>query len=225
MIMSVVSTSEIKLTKTEAGVIRIGNTRVSLDSVLIAFNQGSTPEQIVYDYDSLSLAEVYAAISYYLQHREEVDSYLAERAKQNKKLCDSNIARFGHKGIREKLLSRLNNTYTNKVANGRFQILRSVGETFGFNLIAANGEIILTSEVYESKAAALNGIESVKRNAANPRSFKYKTSGQGEAYFVLAASNGQIIGRSEMYSSTSAAENGIESVRQNASTSQIEDLT
>lgn len=77
--MSVISTSEIKLTETEAGVIRIGDTRVSLDSVIIAFNQGSVPEQIVYDYDSLSLSEVYAAISYYLQHREEVDSYLAAR--------------------------------------------------------------------------------------------------------------------------------------------------
>lgn len=126
--MSVVSTSEIKLTKTEAGVIRIEDTRVSLDSVLIAFNQGSTPEQIVYDYDSLSLAEVYAAISYYLQHRIEVDSYLAERAEQNKKLRESNISRFGHKDIREKLLSRYNNTYTNKAANGKFQILKSVGD-------------------------------------------------------------------------------------------------
>jgi len=107
--MSVVSTSEIKLTKTEAGVIRIGNTRVSLDSVIIAFNQGSAPEQIVYDYDSLSLSEVYAAISYYLQHREEVDSYLDARAKQNKKLREFNESRFNQKGLREKLLSRRRN--------------------------------------------------------------------------------------------------------------------
>lgn len=107
--MSVVSTSEIKLTKTEAGVIRIGNTRVSLDSVIIAFNQGSNPEQMVYDYDSLSLSEIYAAISYFLQHREEVDSYLAGRAKQNKELRESNEVRFNQKGLREKLLSRRRN--------------------------------------------------------------------------------------------------------------------
>ena len=107
--MSVVSTSEIKLTKTEAGVIRIGDSRVSLDSVIIAFNQGSAPEQIVYDYDSLSLSEVYATISYYLQNREEVDSYLAGRAKQNKELRESNEARFNQKGLREKLLSRRRN--------------------------------------------------------------------------------------------------------------------
>ena len=104
--MSVVTTSEIQLTKTEAGVLRIGDTRVSLDSVIIAFNQGSAPEQIVYDFDTLTLPDVYATISYYLQHREEVDSYLAKRAKQNEKLRESNDARFGHKGLREKLLAR-----------------------------------------------------------------------------------------------------------------------
>ena len=103
---SVTSTSEIKLTKTNAGVLRVGNTRVSLDSVIIAFNLGATPEQIVQDYDTLTLSEVYAAISYYLQNREEVDSYLAEREKRNKELRKANDARFGHKGIREKLLAR-----------------------------------------------------------------------------------------------------------------------
>ena len=107
--MSVISTSEIKLTKTKAGVLRIGDTRVSLDSVIIAFNQGSAPEQIVYDYDTLTLAEVYAAISYYLQNRETVDAYLAKRAKQNEKLREANDARFGHQGIREKLLARRRN--------------------------------------------------------------------------------------------------------------------
>ena len=107
--MSVVSTSKIKLTKTKAGVIRLGDTRVSLDSVIIAFNQGSAPEQIVYDYDSLTLSEVYATISYYLQHREEVDAYLSGRAEQNEKLRESNDARFGHQGLRERLLARRRN--------------------------------------------------------------------------------------------------------------------
>lgn len=102
----VVSTSEIKLTKTEAGVLRIGDTRVSLDSVIIAFNQGSAPEEIVYDFDSLTLSEVYATISYYLQNQKEVDSYLAERDKQNNDLRESVEARFNHTGIRERLLAR-----------------------------------------------------------------------------------------------------------------------
>lgn len=107
--ISSVSTSEIKLTQTEGGVLRIGETRVSLDSVIVAFNQGATPEQIVYDFDTLTLPEVYAAISYYLQHRETVDAYLAKRAKQNESLRETNDARFGHRGIREKLLSRQRN--------------------------------------------------------------------------------------------------------------------
>ncbi|MCW5959902.1 MAG: DUF433 domain-containing protein [Pyrinomonadaceae bacterium] len=104
--MSVTSTYEINLTKTKGGVLRIGKTRVSLDSVITAFNQGATPEQIVYDFDTLTLSEVYAAISYYLQNRETVDSYLAKRAKQNDKLREANDARFEHQGIREKLLAR-----------------------------------------------------------------------------------------------------------------------
>lgn len=107
--MSVISTSKIKLIKTKAGVLRIGDTRVSLDSVIIAFNQGSTPEQIVYDYDTLTLSDAYAAISYYLQNREKVDLYLASRAKQNEKLREANDRRFEHRGIREKLLSRRKN--------------------------------------------------------------------------------------------------------------------
>lgn len=105
----VVSTSEIKLTKTEAGVLRIGDTRVSLDSVIIAFNQGSAPEEIVYDYDSLSLSEVYAAISYYLQNQREVDLYLAERANQNEQLREAVEVRFNPTGIRERLLARRKN--------------------------------------------------------------------------------------------------------------------
>lgn len=102
----VVSTSEIKLTKTEDGVFRIGNSRVSLDTVIIAFNQGATPEQIVEDYDSLELAEVYAAISYYLQHREEVEKYLAERKIQRETLRRKVESRTDPRGIRERLLAR-----------------------------------------------------------------------------------------------------------------------
>jgi uncharacterized protein (DUF433 family) len=102
----VVSTSEIKLTKTEAGVLRIGDTRVSLDSVIIAFNQGSAPEEIVYDYDSLTLSEVYAAISYYLQNQKEVDSYLLARANQNEQLREAVEARSNPVGVRERLLTR-----------------------------------------------------------------------------------------------------------------------
>ncbi len=99
---TITSTSEITFTKTNAGVLRIGKTRVSLDSVIIAFNQGSTPEQIVQDYDTLQLAEVYALISYYLQNREQVDSYLKQREKRRVELC----AKYSQEGVRERLLAR-----------------------------------------------------------------------------------------------------------------------
>ena len=102
----VVSTSEIKLTETEAGVLRIGDSRVSLDTVIIAFAQGATPEQIVEDYDSLELAEVYAAISYYLQNREEVDAYLAQRKVRRDELRREIESRSSPQGIRERLLAR-----------------------------------------------------------------------------------------------------------------------
>ncbi len=105
----VVSTSEVKLTKTESGVLRVGNSRVSLDTVIIAFGQGATPEQIVEDYDSLELSEVYAVISYYLQNREEVENYLTQRKVEREKLRREIESRSNPQGIREKLLARRRN--------------------------------------------------------------------------------------------------------------------
>lgn len=103
---TITSTTEITFTQTNAGVLRIGKTRVSLDSVIIAFNSGATPEQIVQDFDTLTLAEIYAAITYYLHNREEVDAYLEKREKRNQELRKINDERFNHKGLREKLLAR-----------------------------------------------------------------------------------------------------------------------
>lgn len=105
----VISTSEIKLTETEAGVLRVGDSRVSLDTVILAFNQGATPEQIVEDYDSLELAEVYAVISHYLQNREEVENYLAKRKIQREDLRRQIESRTNPQKIRERLLTRRRN--------------------------------------------------------------------------------------------------------------------
>lgn len=99
------------------------------------------------------------------------------------------------------------------------------GEKYRFNLKAANGEIILVSETYESKESALGGIESVRRHAAEDVHFERKSSKRSEPYFVLKASNGQVIGMSEMYSSEAACENGIESVKKNGPTAQLRDHT
>lgn len=106
----IVSTSEIKLTETQAGVLRVGDSRVSLDTVILAFTQGATPEQIVEDYDSLELSEVYAVVSYYLQNREEVENYLERRKVERDQLRQQIETRCNPQGIRERLLARRRKT-------------------------------------------------------------------------------------------------------------------
>ena len=107
---------------------------------------------------------------------------------------------------------------------GKFEIKKSKSGQFMFNLKAANGQIILTSQLYQAKADAKGGIDSVKRNAPNDDAYERKTSSKNEPYFVLKATNGQVIGNSEMYSSTGAMENGITSVKTNAPEAEVEDL-
>lgn len=107
----------------------------------------------------------------------------------------------------------------------KFEIHKSANGQFFFRLKAGNGEIILASEMYSSKAAAECGVASVKTNAADDARFERKTSKAGEPYFVLTAANGQTIGKSEMYSGTSAMEKGIASVTTNAPAAAVNDLT
>ena len=102
----VISIDSSPLRKDAEGVIRVGGTRVSLDSVVVAFHDGSTPEEIVQQYPTLGLADTYAAVAYYLNHREEVGGYLRERRAQREQLREEVEARFNPQGIREKLLSR-----------------------------------------------------------------------------------------------------------------------
>ncbi|MDK2981974.1 MAG: uncharacterized protein PWQ55_2321 [Chloroflexota bacterium] len=106
----------------------------------------------------------------------------------------------------------------------KFVLSKSKNGKFMFNLKAANGEPILSSEMYESKSGAKNGIESVKTNAPMAERYEKKASKKGEPYFVLKAGNNQVIGTSEMYSSESARDNGIASVKKNAPGAAVEDL-
>ena len=108
---------------------------------------------------------------------------------------------------------------------GKFEIKKSKNDKFHFNLKAGNGQIILSSEMYESKSACENGIESVKKNAPDDGRYDRRSSAKDEPYFVLKAGNGQEIGRSEMYTSTAGMENGIESVKNNAPTAATDDTT
>ena len=107
----------------------------------------------------------------------------------------------------------------------KFEIKETANGQYMFNLLAGNGEIILTSEMYKAKASAKKGIRSVKENAGKAVRYKTLTAKNGEPYFVLRAGNNKVIGRSETYSSSFAMQNGIESVKNNAPGAQVVDLT
>ena len=98
---------------------------------------------------------------------------------------------------------------------GKF-VIRTTATGIKFDLKAGNGQVILTSEVYTTKAACQNGIESVKKNAPDDARYERKDSTNGKPTFNLKATNGQVIGTSELYETVAARENGIESVKKNA---------
>ena len=98
----------------------------------------------------------------------------------------------------------------------KFEIYTDKREEFRFRLKAGNGQTILASQGYKSKASCLNGIESVRKNSQEDSMFEILEAKNGSPYFNLKATNGQVIGSSEMYSSTSSIKNGIASVKKNA---------
>ncbi len=108
---------------------------------------------------------------------------------------------------------------------GKFELKKAKDGQFMFNLKATNGQVILTSELYKQKSSAENGIESVRKNCSREGAFETKTNSKGEPYFILKATNGQEIGRSEYYSSNSAMTNGSESVKKNAPGATVVDTT
>jgi len=90
----------------ENGVILVGKTRVTLDTVVDVFNQGATAEEVVYRYPSLNLADVYATIAFYLNHQLEVEAYLQQRRRRSQEIRETNQARFDPQGLRDRLLAR-----------------------------------------------------------------------------------------------------------------------
>jgi uncharacterized protein (DUF433 family) len=90
------------------GVVRVTKTRVTLDTVVTAFLEGCTPEEIGEQYPSLQLPDIYLVIGYYLKHRDEVHTYLAERQRRASLLQKEAEERFNPTGIRERLLARRN---------------------------------------------------------------------------------------------------------------------
>ncbi len=109
--------------------------------------------------------------------------------------------------------------------SGKFEISRGKNGEFYFNLKASNGQVVLSSEGYKAKRSCINGAESVRRNSAVAERFVSKKSKNGKAYFTLLASNGQVIGKSQMYDADAGCSNGIRSVQSSAANAKISDLT
>ncbi|HSC83141.1 MAG TPA: YegP family protein [Pseudomonas sp.] len=105
----------------------------------------------------------------------------------------------------------------------KFNLKKASNEQFHFNLLAGNGEIILSSEQYKAKQSALDGIESVRKNAQRAGAFEVKAAAGGKYHFVLKASNGQVIGQSQLYASEAGAVAGTESVQKNAPDATLQD--
>lgn len=107
----------------------------------------------------------------------------------------------------------------------KFEIFKGKNDHFFFHLKAGNGEVILASQGYTVKASCQNGVNSVAVNAKDESNFEKKAAKDGRFYFVLHASNKQVIGNSQMYTTSSARDKGIHSVHDNATGAEVIDKT
>lgn len=105
----------------------------------------------------------------------------------------------------------------------KFHLKQAADGQLHFNLLAGNGEIILSSELYKTKASALAGIESVRKNSQREGAFEIKAAASGKFHFVLKATNGQEVGSSQLYASEAGAVAGSESVKHNAAPAALQD--
>ena len=101
-----ISVEPVPLQTDPDGVVRVANTRVTLETVIGAFFDGASAEEIVYQYPSLDIADVYAVIAYYLRRRSDVDAYLKQRHHHADVVRKQNETRFDPAGVRERLLAR-----------------------------------------------------------------------------------------------------------------------
>lgn len=103
----------------------------------------------------------------------------------------------------------------------RFELKKSKNNKIYFNLIAPNGEIVLSSQMYGTKSSARKGIRSVQLHCGQKGCYESKT---GKAHFVLKSKNHRVIGTSQTYKSTASMNSGIESVMKNGKARRIDDL-
>ncbi|MCM3564680.1 YegP family protein [Hydrogenophaga intermedia] len=107
--------------------------------------------------------------------------------------------------------------------SGWYEISKNDKGQHSFVLKAANAQVILRSEQYDARASAQNGVASVQKNAPLPERYELKTASDGRFYFNLKASNGQVIGTSQMYTSEASRQNGIDSVKTNGPSAEVRD--
>ena len=105
----------------------------------------------------------------------------------------------------------------------RFSIRRDKQGEFRFNLTAANGQVVLASEGYRTRASCEAGIASVQRSCVEDASFRRQRARNGKHYFSVLAPNQRIVGTSQLYTARASMENGIRSVRANAPGAQVDD--
>lgn len=101
-----VSDQPVPLQADDGGVLRIGKTRVSLDSVVYDYQHGATAEQIAFDFPTLDLADIHAVIAYYLRHRREVEQYLSDQQREAVEVRKGIESIVANGDIRERLLAR-----------------------------------------------------------------------------------------------------------------------
>ena len=108
---------------------------------------------------------------------------------------------------------------------GKFELYKDKAGEFRFRLKAGNGEPLLASEGYKTRASAVAGIDSVKKNAAAAARFTKKAQTSGKPFFVLTATNGQAIGQSQGYADEAARDKGIAAVQAGAPEATVDDQT
>lgn len=108
---------------------------------------------------------------------------------------------------------------------GKFEIYKDKKGEFRFRLKSANGQNILASEGYKTKASCKNGIESVKKNSADLSRFEKKETKSGKYSFNLKAGNSQVVGTSQSYATAASRDNGVKSVKTTAPKAKVEDTT
>lgn len=105
-----IATEPVPLTTTADGAVRVGHTRVTLDTVVLAFLEGATAEDIQQQYPVLELSDIYSTLGYYLKHKSDVDDYLKSRQQRAEQVRQEAEQRFNPVGIRDRLLARRDRT-------------------------------------------------------------------------------------------------------------------